>query len=79
MQKVKENFSLKGKFKIIGRDCNTGKIVSETPWSDNLIMFGANTGRDLILDRLAGMVLPGCWSGSGLRCSLGEADERGQA
>lgn len=49
-----EVFSIEGKVRAIGRDHITGEIVSDTGWSKNLIMFGTNTGKDLILDRLGG-------------------------
>lgn len=50
----KDNLGIKGRFKIITTDKFTGKILRETDWQDNLIMLGANTGKDLILDRLNG-------------------------
>ncbi len=51
---MQEGLGLKGRVQITAHDSKTGKLVSQTPWFDNLIMFGAGIGRQLILDRLSG-------------------------
>ena len=50
---MKDTFNLKGKLKITKTD-NQGNIISETPYYNNLVVDGTNTGFNLILDRLYG-------------------------
>jgi hypothetical protein len=52
--KEKENSAIKGRIRIITTDAKTGRILRRTRWMRNLIMLGNDTGKDLILDRLAG-------------------------
>jgi hypothetical protein len=47
-------FGIRGRGRIITTCAKTGKVLRTTPWYNNLIMLGTNTGKDLILDRLAG-------------------------
>lgn len=47
-----EDISIKGK--VQWRKYRNGKLIDESEWADNLVMLGDNTGKDLILDRLAG-------------------------
>lgn len=47
-----EELSIKGK--VQWRKYRDGKLIDESAWADNLVMLGDNTGKDLILDRLAG-------------------------
>ena len=49
-----KGIQIKGRVKVITTDSRTGKFLREIPFKDNLIMFGTNCGRDLILKRLAG-------------------------
>lgn len=51
---VKENHGIVGKYKIITYKAGTKEILRQTPWQKNLIMLGTNTGKSLILQRLAG-------------------------
>ena len=44
---------LTGKVKIITYKAGTKEILHETPYQSNLIMLGTNTGKSLILSRLA--------------------------
>lgn len=50
---MKSNFQLKGKYRIITTDSNSGEVLKTSDWIDNLIMFGADTGVQLLLRRLA--------------------------
>lgn len=49
---IKSQLGLKGKFRVITTDSITGEIKRTTPFYHNLIMDGADTGFNLILDRL---------------------------
>jgi len=49
---MNDNFNLKGKMKIITSKDN--EVVRETPFYNNLIVNGTDTGFNLILDRLYG-------------------------
>lgn len=49
-----ETLGIRGRVRIITTDSKTGKVKRTTPWWSNLIMLGTDTGKDLILDRLAG-------------------------
>jgi len=49
---IKSQLGLKGKFRVITTDSITGEIKRATPFYHNLIMDGADTGFNLILDRL---------------------------
>jgi len=50
--KISEKLQLKGEVKII--TSKNGKVIRETSLQKNLIMFGTNTGKSLILQRLIG-------------------------
>lgn len=52
---VQEKNGVVGKYKIITYKAGTKEILRETPWQKNLIMLGTNTGKTLILQRLAGI------------------------
>lgn len=45
-------FQLKGRVRVITHKAGTDEILRVSPWSDNLIMNGTNTGLNIILDRL---------------------------
>lgn len=47
-----ETLGVKGQVKILTH--KDGVLVRETPWMDNLVVSGSNTGRNLIAQRLAG-------------------------
>jgi hypothetical protein len=49
---VKEKGGIKGKVRIFKTRAGTNEILNITKWTDNLVMLGTNTGKDLILDRL---------------------------
>ena len=49
---VNSNVSIKGKVRIIKTNSKTGEVISVSEWTDNRIMLGTNTGKDLILDRI---------------------------
>lgn len=49
---MEDKFLFKGKFRVIKTDSLTGKILYESPFYDNIIVDGTNTGINLILDRL---------------------------
>jgi hypothetical protein len=54
--KLKDNLGkMKGRVRIITTDSITGEIKRISNWYDNMIMLGANTGKDLILDRMNGV------------------------
>lgn len=53
--KVSEKMGeLVGRVRVIKTDSKTGRVIQEGPWTKNLIVTGANTGKDLILKRLGG-------------------------
>lgn len=49
---MEEGISIKGK--VQWKKYRDGKLIAESEWTNNLVMLGADTGKDLILDRLAG-------------------------
>ena len=51
---VKEQTGIKGKFRAIKTNSITGEVIEITPFYDNIILLGTNTGKDLILDSLNG-------------------------
>lgn len=53
---MKSNFNFKGKYRIITTDSKTGKVIKTSPWIENLIMLGTNTGVNLLLGRLANVL-----------------------
>lgn len=53
---MKSGFQFKGKYRIITTDSITGKVLKTSPWIDNMIMLGTNTGVNLILQRLANIL-----------------------
>lgn len=50
--KQKTSFSFHGKKRFIKTDSITGKVISVSPWSENLIMLADELGLNLILRRL---------------------------
>lgn len=44
--------SLKGRFRVIKTNSLTGDVISESPFYDNLVVDGTDTGFNLVLDRL---------------------------
>lgn len=54
MEKIISQSAFTGRYRIIGTDSRTGKILSQTPWIDNLVMNGANTGVRIAVARLVG-------------------------
>lgn len=51
----KDSFNpIKGKLKIITTDSKTGKVIRETPFYNNMVVNGTDTGFNLILKRLYG-------------------------
>ncbi len=54
MQQLQEGIAIKGRIKIRKYKAGTKELLWESDWSKNLVMFGTNTGRDLILKRLSG-------------------------
>lgn len=60
MEKIKSNFNFKGKYRIITTDSITGKVIKTSPWIENLIMLGTNTGVNLLLGRLANVLTHDC-------------------
>lgn len=54
LQPLLEGIGIKGEVKILTH--KDGVLVRETPWMKNLVVSGANTGRNLIAQRLAGEV-----------------------
>jgi hypothetical protein len=51
---MKDQFLIKGKFRAITTDSITGKIKRTTPFYNNIVVDGTDTGFNLILDRLNG-------------------------
>jgi hypothetical protein len=51
---LKEKTGIKGKFRAIKSCSITGKLIEVTPFYDNIVLLGTNTGKDLVLDRLNG-------------------------
>lgn len=49
---MKGNFNLKGKYRFIKTDSETGKVISISPWINNLIMKADTLGINLIIRRL---------------------------
>ena len=45
-------FKFKGKYRIKKTDSKTGKLLWVSPWIENLILKGANTGINLFIKRL---------------------------
>jgi len=45
---------MKGRVRIVTRRAGTDEILRTSPWYQNMIMLGTNTGKDLILDHLNG-------------------------
>lgn len=56
MQSLQEKSGLKGRVRIIQKKAGTDEVVHVSKWMDNLIMRGTDTGIDVILDRLAGVL-----------------------
>lgn len=46
------NLSLMGRVRLIKTNSITKEVISVSEWSNNRIMLGTDTGKDLILDRL---------------------------
>lgn len=51
---IREQKGIKGRVRIVTHKAGTKEILRVSDWQDNLIMLGADTGKDLILDRLNG-------------------------
>lgn len=51
---MKDVFDLKGQYRIITTDSKTGRILRTTPFYNNIVVNGSNTGFNLILKRLFG-------------------------
>jgi hypothetical protein len=49
---MKDQFLIKGKFRAITTDSITGEIKRMTPFYNNIVVDGTDTGFNLILDRL---------------------------
>lgn len=49
---MKDQFLIKGKFRVITTDSITGEVKRITPFYDNIVVDGTDTGFNLILDRL---------------------------
>ena len=49
---MKDGLSLKGTYRIIKSNSITGEVISISPYYNNLIVDGTDTGINLILDRL---------------------------
>lgn len=62
---MKSGFNFKGKYRIITTDSLTGEVLKVSPWIENLIMLGTNTGVNLILARLANVLTYDCIVTSG--------------
>ena len=54
METLLDKTGIKGRVRIIQKRAGTDEIVAVSPWQDNLVMRGVDTGLDVILDRLAG-------------------------
>jgi len=54
MKTIKSKSGIKGRYRIIGTDSITGEILSQTPWIENLVMNGTNTGVAIAAQRIAG-------------------------
>ena len=52
--KLKQNSSLKGKFRIILSDPETKEIIQTGEWQENLISNASNCGHNLIIQHLYG-------------------------
>jgi len=55
MNNQKEKIQPKGRFRIVTRKVGTNEILRRSDWCSNLIMLGVDTGKTLILERLAGI------------------------
>lgn len=51
---LKEHNGIHGKVKWTKYRAGTREVIAESEWASNMIMLGTDTGKDLILDRLAG-------------------------
>lgn len=56
MQSLLEKKGLKGRVRIIQKKAGTDEVVDVSDWMDNLVMRGVDTGIDVILDRLGGVL-----------------------
>jgi len=52
--KENEQLKIKGRIRVITTKAGTNQILRISEWTKNLIVLGENTGRNLILKRLAG-------------------------
>ena len=50
--KTKTGFNFKGKYRFIKKDAITGKVISVSPWMNNLIMKANTLGINLFIRRL---------------------------
>lgn len=51
---MESQFDIKGKFRVIKTDSKTGKVLYKSPYYNNIVVDGTDTGFNLILDRLNG-------------------------
>ncbi len=49
-----EHNSIEGKVRWTKCRAGTSEVLAQSDWARNLVMLGTDTGKDLILDRLAG-------------------------
>jgi len=54
MNTMQSKSGITGRYRIIGTDSRTGKVLTQTPWIENLIMNGSNTGVQIAVQRIVG-------------------------
>lgn len=52
MKKIKNNFKITGKIRIITYKAGTKEILRISKWFENLVVSGTSTGRNLVAQRL---------------------------
>jgi len=52
---TESTISMQGRVRSIKTDSKTGKVIAVSEWTNNLIMFSTGRGKQIILDRLAGV------------------------
>lgn len=50
---IKDQITIRGKIRAIATKAGTGKVLRISEWMNNLIVSGADTGRNLIAQKLA--------------------------
>lgn len=53
MEKLKSQSKTIGRYRIIGTNSITGEVISKSEWIENLVVNGANTGVQIVANRLA--------------------------